>query len=54
MSNVAFCLASVELVDLPDEILLMIMRKVKPLVELLTSLIDVGKTRLENFVLDRS
>jgi hypothetical protein len=54
MSHVAFCIASVELLDMPDEILLMIMRQVKPLVELLTSFIGVGNARLENLVLDRS
>lgn len=53
-SNVAFCIASVELLDLPDEILLMIMCQMKPLVELLTPLIGIGNARLENLLFDRS
>ena len=54
MSHVVLCIANVELLDLPDEILLMIIRQVKPLVELLSSFIGVGNARLDNLILDRS
>ena len=46
--------ANVELLDLPDEMLLMIMQKLTRNVELLSSLIGVGNARLENLALERS
>ncbi|CAF2895674.1 unnamed protein product [Rotaria sp. Silwood2] len=43
----------VELVDLPDELILIIMNKVKPKVLLLCSIITIGNNRLEKLVLDK-
>jgi hypothetical protein len=40
-------------VDLPDELILMIMNKIKSEVLLLCSIITVGNNRLEQLVLDR-
>ena len=45
--------ANVELLDLPDEMLMMIMQKLTRNVELLSSLIGVGNARLENLALER-
>jgi hypothetical protein len=41
------------LVDLPDELILLIMNKVKPEVLLLCSIITVGNNRLEQLALDK-
>ncbi|CAF4811428.1 unnamed protein product, partial [Rotaria sp. Silwood2] len=43
----------VQLVDLPDELILTIMNKVKPHVLLLCSIIDIGNNRLEQLALDK-
>ena len=43
----------VELLDLPDEIILTIMKKVDPQVLLLCSMINIGNSRLEQLVFDR-
>jgi hypothetical protein len=43
----------VELVDLPDELILSIMNKVNPQVLLLCSMIDIGNNRLEQLAFDR-
>ncbi|CAF3086960.1 unnamed protein product, partial [Rotaria socialis] len=44
---------NVQLVDLPDELILMIMNKVKPKVSLLCSIIAIGNNRLEQLALDK-
>ncbi len=41
----------IELVDLPDELILIIMKKVKPKVLLLCSMINIGNNRLEKLAL---
>ncbi len=41
------------MVDLPDELILLIMNKVKPEVLLLCSIITVGNNRLEQLALDK-
>ncbi|CAF3894118.1 unnamed protein product, partial [Rotaria sp. Silwood1] len=43
---------SIQLVDLPDELILIIMNKVKPKVLLLCSIITIGNSRLEQLALD--
>ncbi len=43
----------VQLLDLPDELILAIMNKVQPYVLLLCSMIDIGNDRLERLVLDK-
>jgi len=43
----------VELLDLPDELILIIMKKVNPQVLLLCSMINIGNYRLEQLVFDR-
>jgi hypothetical protein len=43
----------VQLLDLPDELILAIMNRVQPHVLLLCSMIDIGNDRLERFVLDK-
>lgn len=43
----------IELVDLPDELILTIMKKVHPQVFLLCSMIDIGNSRLEKLAFDR-
>ena len=42
----------VELLDLPDELILAIMNKVKPRVLLLCSIIGIGNNRLEQLAID--
>ncbi|CAF1056049.1 unnamed protein product [Rotaria sordida] len=42
----------VQLLDLPDELILAIMNKIKPRMLLLCSIIDIGNNRLEQLVLD--
>ncbi|CAF4546925.1 unnamed protein product [Rotaria sp. Silwood1] len=44
---------NVQLLDLPDEIILTIMNKVKPRVLLLCSIIAIGNNRLEQLALDK-
>ncbi len=44
---------NVQLLDLPDELILMIMNKVKPRVLLLCSIITIGNNRLEQLALDK-
>ncbi|CAF0882264.1 unnamed protein product [Rotaria sordida] len=44
---------NVELVDLPDELILTIMNKIKPQVLLVCSIITVGNNRLEQLALDK-
>ena len=44
---------AVELLDLPDEIILTIMKKVDPQVLLFCSMINIGNSRLEQLVFDR-
>jgi hypothetical protein len=49
-----FCIeAIVELLDLPDEMILAIMNKVKPRVMLLSSIIGIENNRLEQLALDQ-
>ena len=49
-----FCIEDiVQLLDLPDELILAIMNKVKPQVLLLCSIIDIGNNRLEQLALDK-
>ncbi|CAF2677437.1 unnamed protein product [Rotaria sp. Silwood2] len=43
----------VELLDLPDELILAIMKKVDPQVLFLCSMIDIGNKRLEQLAFDR-
>jgi hypothetical protein len=43
----------VELFDLPNEMILAIMNKVKPQVLLLCSIFDIGNNRLEQLILDK-
>ncbi|CAF3995533.1 unnamed protein product [Rotaria sordida] len=43
----------VKLLDLPDELILAIMKKVNPQVLLLCSMIDIGNKRLEQLAFDR-
>ncbi|CAF1181295.1 unnamed protein product [Rotaria sordida] len=43
---------SIQLIDLPDELILIIMNKVKPKVLLLCSIITIGNSRLEKLALD--
>lgn len=43
----------IELIDLPDELLLAIMKKVNPQVLLLCSMIDIGNCRLEQLAFDK-
>ncbi|CAM4983509.1 unnamed protein product [Rotaria socialis] len=44
---------NVQLVDLPDELILMILNKVKPKVSLLCSMVAIGNNRLEQLSLDK-
>ena len=44
---------AVELLDLPDEIILTILKKVDPQVLLFCSMINIGNSRLERLVFDR-
>ncbi|CAF0917333.1 unnamed protein product [Rotaria sp. Silwood1] len=44
---------TVQLLDLPDELILAIMKKVNPQVLLLCSMIDIGNNRLEQLAFDR-
>ncbi|CAF1212947.1 unnamed protein product [Rotaria sp. Silwood1] len=44
---------NVQLLDLPDELILMIMNTVKPNVLLLCSIIAIGNNRLEQLALDK-
>ncbi|CAF2862057.1 unnamed protein product [Rotaria sp. Silwood2] len=44
---------NVQLLDLPDELILMIMNKVKPKVLLLCSIIALGNNRLEQLALEK-
>jgi len=44
---------NVHLVDLPDELILTIMNKVKPQVLLLCSIITIGNNRLKQLALDK-
>jgi len=43
----------VELIDLPDELILYIMNKINPRVLLLCSMIGIGNNRLEELAFDR-
>jgi hypothetical protein len=50
-----FCADNVvELCDLPDELILMILNKVKPKVLLLSSIVNIGNDRLEKLALEKS
>ena len=50
-----FCADNVvELFDLPDELILMILNKVKPKVLLLSSIVNIGNDRLEKLALEKS
>ncbi|CAF3879587.1 unnamed protein product [Rotaria sp. Silwood1] len=44
---------NVHLLDLPDELILIIMHKIKPRLILLSSIITVGNNRLEQLALDK-
>ncbi|CAF1294371.1 unnamed protein product [Rotaria sordida] len=44
---------NVQLVDLPDELILIIMNKIKPRVLLLNSIITIGNNRLEQLAIDK-
>ncbi|CAF3580053.1 unnamed protein product, partial [Rotaria sp. Silwood2] len=44
---------NVQLLDLPDELILIIMNKIKPRMLLLSSIITIGNHRLEQLVLDK-
>ncbi|CAF2774014.1 unnamed protein product [Rotaria sp. Silwood2] len=51
------CLSSmkdnVQLLDLPDELILIIMNKIKPRVLLVSSIITIGNNRLEQLAIDK-
>ncbi|CAF3606850.1 unnamed protein product [Rotaria sp. Silwood2] len=44
---------NVQLLDLPDELILIIMNKIKPGVLLLTSIITIGNNRLKQLAIDK-
>ena len=49
-----FCMKGVvQLLDLPDELILAILKKVNPQVLLLCAMIDIGNNRLEQLAFDK-